>query len=208
MSSPSDKKCARYLLSKICAPGKVDQSSPKSLKTCHAPTPSNTDKFGHSLTIMCKISKNMPKFTKFREHVSIGQTPNHAKFCHPSTKSVRYWYLLSKICASEKVDQRSPKSLKTCYAPMAVVIPNFIADGQTVYEKIVTNFFTPFTILASQRDSLGQSSPVWAVMHSKAASTKTLNFVPFWQPPYEISSAKVRRFRWQHDWQTNKKNKQ
>ena len=60
MSSPSDKKCSRYLLSKICAPGKVDQSSPKSLKTCHAPTPSNIDKFGHSLTIMCKISKNMP----------------------------------------------------------------------------------------------------------------------------------------------------
>ena len=30
-----------------------------------------------------------PKFTKFREPMSIGQTPNRAKFCHPLTRSVR-----------------------------------------------------------------------------------------------------------------------
>jgi len=33
------KKMWRYPLSKICAPGKVDQSSAKSLKICYAPMP-------------------------------------------------------------------------------------------------------------------------------------------------------------------------
>ena len=60
----------------------------------------------------------------------------------PEKKFVRYpqW----KICAPEKVDQSPPKSLKTCYAPMPVIVPNFIAFGQSVYEKSVT-IFTPFT---------------------------------------------------------------
>jgi len=35
----SDKRCARYLLWKIHAPGKVGQSSPKSLKICYASMP-------------------------------------------------------------------------------------------------------------------------------------------------------------------------
>ena len=30
-----------------------------------------------------------PKFTRFGHQVSIGQTPNYAKFRHPATKSVR-----------------------------------------------------------------------------------------------------------------------
>ena len=57
---------------------------------------------------------------------------------------------LSKICALEKVDQSSPNSLTICYAPMPLIVPNFLALGQTTYEKSVTIFFTPFSILALQ----------------------------------------------------------
>jgi len=42
---------------------------------------------------------------------------------------------MSKIFAAEKVDQSSPKSPKICYAPLPLIVPNFIALGQTVYEK-------------------------------------------------------------------------
>ena len=72
-------------------------------------------------------------------------------------------YPLSKIFAPGKVDQSSTKSLNTYYAPM----PNVIALGQTVYETNVTKLFTPFSILASQGDPLGQSSPVLALIYSK-----------------------------------------
>jgi len=51
-----------------------------------------------------------PKFTKFWEHVSIGQTPNHA---------------------------------------------NFIALGQTVYEKSVTNFFYTLRYFGALGGTLG-----------------------------------------------------
>jgi len=53
------------------------------------------------------------------------------------TKSVRD-IRCRKFVLSGKVDQRSPKSLKICYAPMPAIVPNFIALGQTVYEKSVT----------------------------------------------------------------------
>ena len=48
------------------------------------------------------------KFTKFGEEMSIGQTPNHAKFCGYPTRSVLPRYPRSKICAPEKVSQNSP----------------------------------------------------------------------------------------------------
>jgi len=40
----------------------------------------------------------------------------------------------------EKLDYSSPKSLKTCYGPMPVIVSNFIVLGQTMYEKLVTKF--------------------------------------------------------------------
>ena len=57
----------------------------------------------------------------------------HVKFRRSPTKSVL------DICPKnvdppyrrEKLDQSSPKSLKTCYGPMPVVVPNFIALCQT-----------------------------------------------------------------------------
>jgi len=49
---------------------------------------------------------------------------NNAKFCCASTKMCEVSAV--EICATEKVDQSSPKSIKTCYAPMPVIVPNFI----------------------------------------------------------------------------------
>jgi len=57
-------------------------------------------------------------------------------------------------------------------------MPNFIALGQTMYEKSVT-IFTPFSILEPQGDPLHQSSPIWMMTYSKSFSIKLPNFVPF-----------------------------
>ena len=61
-------------------------------------------------------------------------------------------YPLSKICAPAKVDQTSPKYQMTCYAQMPFIVANFIALGQTMYEKSVTKLFTPLSILMLQKD--------------------------------------------------------
>jgi len=37
-----------------------------------------------------------------------------------------------------KVDQSSPNQEKTYYTPMPLTMPNFVAVGQTIYEKSVT----------------------------------------------------------------------
>ena len=82
------------------------------------------------------------KFTKFREEMSIGQTPNHAKFCGYLTRTVR------DICAPENVGQNSPNSLKTCYPLKPPIVPNFFEISETTLEKSVMKIFTPFNILA------------------------------------------------------------
>jgi len=88
-------------------------------------------------------------------------THNHAIFCGHPTRSVRdirdRKFVLPKVC------QNSPKSLKTCYALKPPIMPNFIEIGETTLEKSVRKFFTPFTILAPQRDLLSQRSPVCVV---------------------------------------------
>jgi len=45
-------------------------------------------------------------------------------------------------------------------------------------------------------------------MYSKAPSIKLPNFVPFWKLLYEISAAKVCRFCWCRDSQTNRHKRQ
>jgi len=71
-------------------------------------------------------------------------------------------------------------TVKTYYAPMPLTMPNFIALGQTVYEKSVIFLqITPFIILAPQGDPFGQSSPLWVATYSKAPSINVPNFVEF-----------------------------
>jgi len=61
--------------------------------------------------------------------------------------------------------------------PPNKLTPDFIALRQTVHEKSITDFFTPFTILAPQGDLLAKV--ISLVMYSKAPSVKLTNFVPF-----------------------------
>jgi len=49
-----------------------------------------------------------PKFTKFSEYMSTGQTPNIAKICHTPTK-ICTRYPLWKICALRKIGQKCTK---------------------------------------------------------------------------------------------------
>jgi len=71
-----------------------------------------------------------------------------------------------------------------------------------MYEKSVTKFFYTLQYFGAPGDLLGQNSPISAMMYSKAPSINLPNFVPFWQPVYEISSAELRGFRWNCDRQT------
>ena len=56
---------------------------------------------------------------------------------------------------------------------MSLIMTNFIALDQTMYEKSVT-FFTPFSILAPHGDLLRQSSPISVMTYSKAPNIKLL----------------------------------
>ena len=77
--------CKLSAIETFCAPGKLDQSSPKSLKTRYAPIPSmsNTAKFCRALTKMCHIPtvqnfcspQKSAKVHQIREKVTIGQSP-------------------------------------------------------------------------------------------------------------------------------------
>jgi len=66
--------------------------------------------------------------------------------------------------------------------------------------KALQNFFTPFSILAFQRNHLGQSSPISALMYNKDQTINVPNFIPFWQPVYEIPPAELCWFLRKHDW--------
>jgi len=68
----------------------------------------------------------------------------------------------------------------TCYAQ----IPNCIILGQMMYEKSVTKFFTPFSILALLGDLLGQNSPILVLIYSKAPCINLPNFVCSGNPRY------------------------
>ena len=92
--------------------------------------------------------------------------PNHAKFCHPATKSVRD-IRVKNLCSPKKVDLSSSKSLKTSNTPIPVIMINFIIVGQTVYKKSVTKFFYTLHHFGAPGDPLGQSSPGWVVTYSK-----------------------------------------
>jgi len=109
-----------------------------------------------------------------------------AAWYHTPTTTVRD-ICCRKFVLPEQVDHSSPTSLKICYAPLPLTVPNFIALGQMTWEKSVTKFFfTPWSILAPQGNPLGQSSPIMVLMYSKTRTTNVPNLVPFWQPVYKI----------------------
>jgi len=70
------------------------------------------------------------KFTKFGKEMSIGQTPNHAKFCGDPTRSVRDIHDQISVIP-KKLDQNSPKSVQTCYPLKPPIMPNFTEIVET-----------------------------------------------------------------------------
>jgi len=66
----------------------------------------------------------------------------------------------------------------TYYAQMPLIVPHFIALGQTMYEKSVKNFYTLQYFDVPVRP-LVQSSPTLALVYSKAPSINLPNFVDF-----------------------------
>jgi len=56
------------------------------------------------------------KFTKFGEEMSIGQTPDRAKFCGDPIRRVRD-IRDQKFVLPEKVDRSSPKIFTGCCSP-------------------------------------------------------------------------------------------
>ena len=120
------------------------------------------------------------KFTKLGEEMSIGQTPNHAKFCgDPLSKICAPWksgpkftkifkgMLLTKatnqpkFCRNrlEKVGQNSPKSLKTCYLlkppPLSCQISS--RSVQPPWRRTLQKFYT--------LQNFGSSWTPWARGH-------------------------------------------
>ena len=70
------------------------------------------------------------KFPKFWEEMSIGQIPNHKKFCGDLTRNVQD-IRDRKFVIPEKVGRNSQKLLKTCHPLTPLIMPNFIEIGET-----------------------------------------------------------------------------
>ena len=79
-----------------------------------------------------------------------------------------------------KVHQ-NPLRPATHHCPSLCQISSRSAKRCRAYEKSITIFFTPFTILAPQGDIMGQSSPIskFRPMYSKARTTNVSNFASF-----------------------------
>jgi len=79
-----------------------------------------------------------PKLVKFGEQVSIGPTPNTLRL-HCNKKCARY--LALKIFAFRKVNQSSPQSLKTCYAPVPPLSLILLYLAKRCMRNVVQEFF-------------------------------------------------------------------
>jgi len=126
-------------------------------------------------------SRNLGNKCRLARSITV---PNFVALRHKCTRDP-----LSKICASGKVDQSSPKSLEIRYAPMPLTVPISSRSTRRCTRKasqIIKTVLHPsvISILSLPRHSLGQSSPISALMYSKAWTTNVSNFVPFWQPVY------------------------
>jgi len=100
----SDKRCARYLLSKIHAPGKVGQSSQKSLKICYASMPSivpnfitlDQTNFLHLQYFGVPGGPSRPKFT------NLGSALMYSKGCRTNLPNfIPFWQPVYKTSAAE-----------------------------------------------------------------------------------------------------------
>jgi len=110
-------------------------------------------------------------------------------------KCVRYppW----KIFAPLKSTPKFTKSLKICYAPMPLIVPNFIALGQTVYGKSATICLHSSAFWRPKGTS-------WAKVHQfrhcctarRGLLTRQISSLLATCSVYEISAAELYWFRW------------
>ena len=100
-----------------------------------------------------------------------------------------------KFFAAGKVDWSSLKSLKICYAPMPLTVPNITDLYQTMYEKSVTIclYLSVFWCPRGPRCAEVHQSRHWCTAR---ADLPICQFRPLRQRVYEITAAEVRRFPW------------
>jgi len=109
-----------------------------------------------------------------------------------------------KFFAAGKVDWSSLKSLKICYAPMPLTVPNITDLCQTMYEKSVTIclYLSVFWCPRGPRCAEVHQSRHWCTAR---ADLPICQFRPLRQRVYEITAAEVRRFPWRCYRQKNRK---
>ena len=79
-------------------------------------------------------------------------------------------------------DQSSQNSGIKCPLARLLTLPNLMLPNDVREKHYRFIFFIPFSIFAPLRDPLGHSSPILALMYSKALSINLPNFVSFWNP--------------------------
>jgi len=111
-----------------------------------------------------------PKFIKFGKKCRLVRPTRLPNFVAlPQEMSLRY--PMSKIFAPGKVDHSLSNSLNTCYAPMPLIMSNFIALGRT---KALQNFLHP--------QYFGAPGALYVKVHQfwqASPSTKLSNLVAF-----------------------------
>jgi len=74
------------------------------------------------------VSPDPAKFTKFGEEMSIGHTPNHAKFCGDRLKNAPDTRDRTFVLP-ENAGQTAPKFFRGCYSTKPLTNANFVAIG-------------------------------------------------------------------------------
>jgi len=100
------------------------------------------------------------KVHQILREMSIGQIPNHAKFGGNPTGSVRD-IRDCKFVLPKKVDQNSPKLLKTCYSLKLLIMPISLRLVKPPWRKALQKFFFTPSIFWLLRGTPGPK--VWVV---------------------------------------------
>jgi len=132
------------------------------------------------------------KVHQIREEISIGQTPNHAKFCVDPTRSVRD-IRDQKFVLPEKVSQSSPNSLKTCYFLRSPSCQISSRSVKPAWRKALQIFYTLQYFGSPGRPPRPRVTSMGRGVHYPPSSNLE-NFVLFCRPFSEIPAAKVSRF--------------
>jgi len=115
-------------------------------------------------------------------------THNAAKLCRALRRKVCH-IRFQQTFDSSRAGKTGPKFIKIAYDLLRtnpVIVSNFIVLGQTMREKRATKFFYPLVNCGAHLETIYIARPDISVCQ--------VSF-PFDNPLYEISAAKLRRFR-------------